>query len=128
MTLKRHEGAIFHSSALFCAGIRTGLYQVPGEPELPLQGLPKAKMEIVLSKSAYFDDIMAGRVPPLPQPLQQPPQGDLSMRMRDASLGPSAAGAPQRGGLPSRAGGPTAATVPPRGGPSGAPTAAAPPY
>ncbi|EIE18379.1 hypothetical protein COCSUDRAFT_34555 [Coccomyxa subellipsoidea C-169] len=46
--------------------IRTGLYQLPGEPELPASGLPKAKMEIVLSKSAEFDDIMAG--PPAPPP------------------------------------------------------------
>ncbi|KAK9918781.1 hypothetical protein WJX75_006856 [Coccomyxa subellipsoidea] len=60
--------------------IRTGLYHPPGEPELPPNGLPKATMEIVLSKSAFFDDIMAGGpVPPaLPSPAgQRPPRGDL---------------------------------------------------
>ncbi|BDA51481.1 hypothetical protein COCOBI_19-0360 [Coccomyxa sp. Obi] len=97
-------------------GIRTGLYQVPGEPELPPHGLPKAKMEIVLSKSPYFDDIMAGRVPPLPEPLQQPPQGDLTMRAGYPPPGPSAGGPPLQGGPPAQAGGPLTAVAPlPRG-------------
>ncbi|BDA51476.1 Uncharacterized protein At2g34160 [Coccomyxa sp. Obi] len=97
--------------------IRTGLYQVPGEPELPPHGLPKAKMEIVLSKSPYFDDIMAGRVPPLQEPLQQPPQGDLTMRAGDPPPGPSAGGTLLQGGPPAQAGGPTTAVAPlPRGG------------
>ncbi|CAL8465633.1 g5169 [Coccomyxa elongata] len=114
--------------------ISTGLYQAPGEPELPVNGLPKAKMEIVLSKSVYFDDIMAGRVPPMSETLQQPPQGNLSMRTGDPP--PPAAGAPPRGGLPARAGGPTTDVAPLLGGlplqaggsPSGPSCAAVPPY
>lgn len=65
---------------LLCrAEIRTGLYHPPGEPELPTNGLPKGTMEIVLSKSAFFDDIMAGGPVPLPPPPpggQRPPRGD----------------------------------------------------
>ena len=107
---------------------------MPGEPELPANGLPKAKMEIVLSKSAYFDDIMAGRPPPMPDLLQQPPQGDLSIWTGDPP--PPTAGAPPRGGLPARARVPTTAVapllggLPPRAGgsPSGPSAAAAPPY
>lgn len=42
------------------AEIRTGLYQTPSEVEMPSNAVPKAKMEIVLTKSAQFDALMAG--------------------------------------------------------------------
>ena len=43
-----------------CAGIRTGLDVVPGAGEGGPNAWPKAKMEIVLQKSAQFDALMAG--------------------------------------------------------------------